>query len=620
MYVQHTPSTGIDESQLPLATAKHHYLEFTNNRQEFIALVDSGAQMNVISENILSSLSYSTTIGPCPYLRWGDSEKCRIVKWIILPVKLQNGHKVQIRSAVVRGLAKSIILGHPFLIDAGANEDHVVDVLTTSHGPVPLLVGYSHSTDQHNLNAEAVPHDKDDEDDEIEMDVSEKEMRSRTESDQMSESQRRRLRKLLRLRAKLWKGETIGVAKGVQHVLEPNTKRPIVLRPRRYTDEQSQEIVIEIKQMLKDGIIRPSSSPNALELVLVLKANGKWRVCVDFRALNKVTTPDKYPIPRAADLLKAVKGSKYFVALDQRWGYWQIPLEESSCKYTAFRCPLGLFEFVVMPFGLINAPATFQRFMDNTFGDLRYKGVLTYIDDILIHGDTVDEVLDLLEIVLERMEKAGLHLNLGKCDFFPHRLKYLGHFFEEGFMYPNPAKVDALKKIKKPTSICEVRSLIGMLNYYKDFIPRFSHFAAPLNDLLKGCKGTKKEKTVVIWGEVHDLALEVIRQSLIDAVLTVPIDSDEFLLETDASNHGFAAVVSVKRDEKWAPVQFSSKKFEDAQLRWPVRENKRSRLFMDCKSSIISFGVVASQCIRIIKACNGSWKPRLASWHAGHVC
>lgn len=573
--VNFTPSTGTEASQLPPATASHHYVEFVNRHKEFVALVDSAAQMNVVSESVLSQLSFSKTIGPCPYLRWGDSSACRIVKWILMPVLLQNGENVVIRAAVVRGISKTIILGRPFLIQTKAVEDHAAEVLTTPSGSVPLLVGYQVPGDDQNFPIDAASDTSDDEvNDESELSEEEKKFKEKTSCSQCSPQQRLRLRKLLRQHSKLWRGEKIGAATGTQHVICPNVKRPIVLRPRRHTEKEAIEIIEEMERMIKDGIIRQSNSPYAMELVLVLKPNGKWRVCVDFRALNKVTTPDKYPLPRVDDLLKAVKGSKYFIALDQRWGYWQIPLEKESCKFTAFRCPLGLFEFVVMPFGLVNAPATFQRYMDDKFGDLRFKGVLVYLDDILIHGNSVDEVLDSLEEVLKRLKEAGLNLNLEKCDFFPVCLKYLGHIFEGGMMFPNPKKIETLQRIKRPSTVHEVRSLLGMFNYYKDFVPHLSTLTAPINDLLSGIGKGKKDPSIVDWCEVQDLALELLKKSLINAVLAIPLDSDEFLMETDASDYAVAAVLNVQRDGKWVPVQFTSKKLSGPQLRWPVREKE----------------------------------------------
>ena len=152
----------------------------------------------------------------------------------------------------------------------------------------------------------------------------------------------------------------------------------------------------EVQKTLVDGVIRPSDSAYAPEVVLVMKHTKDWRFCLDFRQLNLATVRDKYPLPRIADLVRAVQGSRYFAALDLKAGYWQIPMDKASIKYTAFRCFLGLYEFLVMPFGLTNAPATFQRCMDFLFGDLRFKGVLCYLDDILVHSPTFATAFDVL--------------------------------------------------------------------------------------------------------------------------------------------------------------------------------------------------------------------------------
>ena len=181
----------------------------------------------------------------------------------------------------------------------------------------------------------------------------------------------------------------------------------------------------ELDKMLAAGVVRPSCSPYVSEVVLVKKKTGDWRFCVDFRPLNRITVLDKHPLPRIQDLVRAVRDSTHFVALDLRAGYWQILMEEKSIPLTAFRCVRGLFEFLVMPFGLSNAPATFQRAMEHIFGDLYFSGALTYLDDILVHGRSFDEVLDRLRTVLERLRTAGLTLNLAKCDFFPTAVRYL---------------------------------------------------------------------------------------------------------------------------------------------------------------------------------------------------
>jgi hypothetical protein len=592
MMIHTPPSETEKQQQPPTACAPHLFIEVQNRRNDFVALVDGGAQINVISESMIknSEMTYQKTDGPYMSMKWGDGTKCMIAKWVLLPLLLPNGLKTFVRVAAIRGIRRTFILGRPFLKDIRGSVDHDAGVLTTPQGPIPLLEGYSSSGKVDQVDADKDGYSSDASTAASERDLQElsdeqrelynqmaatdqQRLLSRSRCPHLDLDQRKRLRDLLLKRRKLWEGEIRGACNTGTHHIQLEHDYPIVTRPRRHPEDQARDIVDEVLQMLKDKVIRPSNSAYVNEVVMVKKPNGKWRVCIDFRALNKVTELDKYPLPRLADLLKSVKASTHFIALDQRWGYWQIPLEESSCRYTAFRCPAGLFEFVVMPFGLVNAPATFQRIMDKLFGDLRYEGVSTYLDDILLHGQSVDEVLDKLDEVLARMEQAGLHLNLEKCDFFPSRLKYLGHIFAEGRMFPNPLKVDSLKNLKVPTNVGEVRSLLGMLNYYHTYVNNFATIASPLSSLLTG-RIKKKDPSPIKWTTECDASLTTIKQALIDAFLVVPIDSDQFLMETDASDHGVAAVVSVKRGDQWHPVEFASKKFTQTQKRWPVREKE----------------------------------------------
>ncbi|EZG42945.1 putative RNA-directed DNA polymerase, partial [Gregarina niphandrodes] len=195
----------------------------------------------------------------------------------------------------------------------------------------------------------------------------------------------------------LWKDRKRGVVSTIKHEILLTTTRPIVSRPRVRTPEQDKTIDSEIQKMLTDDVIRPSLSPYASEIVMVLKKTGDWRMCIDFRPLNRATIDDKYPLPKLSEMIRSIKDSRYFIALDLRSGYWQIPMSESSIEYTAFRTATGLYEFKVMPFGLKNAPATFQRSMNFLLDDLRYSGVLVYLDDILIHSPDIPTLLKLTD-------------------------------------------------------------------------------------------------------------------------------------------------------------------------------------------------------------------------------
>ncbi|KAH0471444.1 MAG: hypothetical protein KVP17_000601, partial [Porospora cf. gigantea B] len=300
-----------------------------------------------------------------------------------------------------------------------------------------------------------------------------------------SEATQMALQQLLSRYDGLWRGGRRGKARVMSHRIHATSDRPIVTRPRSFTPAQQRVLQEELQSMKEAGVIEPSNSPHASEIVLVKKKDGGWRVCIDYRNVNDVTIPDQYPLPRIADLIREVRQSRYFVALDLRAGYWQVRMEPSSIPYTAFRCTGGLYQFTVMPFGLRNAPATFQRMVDCLLGDMRYEGVLAYLDDILVHGTTEEETMRRLEEVLRRLSAAGLTLNLAKCTFFPKRLHYLGQVIEDGHLLPDPGRVLQLRAWKVPHTLTELRSLLGLFAYYQDFIRDYAAIMAPLHALLR---------------------------------------------------------------------------------------------------------------------------------------
>ena len=351
--------------------------------------------------------------------------------------------------------------------------------------------------------------------------------------------------------------------------LEVTTSRPPVARPRRHSPEAQKVMEEELDRMLAAGVVRPSRSPYVSEVVLVKKKTGDWRFCVDFRPLNRITVLDKHPLPRIQDLVRAVRDSTHFVALDLRAGYWQILMEEKSIPLTAFRCVRGLFEFLVMPFGLSNAPATFQRAMEHIFGDLYFSGALTYLDDILVHGRSFDEVLDRLRTVLERLRTAGLTLNLAKCDFFPTAVRYLGHVLSAGELRPDPKRVDALARVQPAANVKGMRALLGMFGHYWQFFPNYAHITEPLTRLLK-------KTAAFVWGPAQDQALVTLKSQLATLTLSNPLEGDEYLLETDASDRALGAIISCRSSpaEEWRPIEFASKTLSDTARRWPAHEKE----------------------------------------------
>lgn len=257
-----------------------------------------------------------------------------------------------------------------------------------------------------------------------------------------------------------------------------------------------EEVREHLRDMLKAGAIRESSSPFSSNVVLVRKKDGSLRFCIDFRRLNNLTVKDAYALPRIDETIDSLIGSKYFSKLDLRSGYWQVPLRESDKANTAFTVgSLGFYECNRMAFGLTNAPATFQRLIERCMGELHLKECLIYLDDVIIFSETVEQHFERLSAVFERLEQFNLKLKGSKCEFFQTEVNYLGHVVSADGVRTDPEKIRVLKEWPVPTSVKELRSFLGFAGYYRRFVKGFSQITKPLNDLLVGHPTNKKSKS-----------------------------------------------------------------------------------------------------------------------------
>ena len=319
--------------------------------------------------------------------------------------------------------------------------------------------------------------------------------------------------------------------------------------------------------MLEDGIIQTSFSPWNAPLLVVPKkkdveGNARYRVVLDFRKLNELTVGDSYPLPNTSPK------AQYFTTLDLASGYHQIPMDGRDKEKTAFSTPQGHFEFNRMPFGLRNAPATFQRLMNTILMGLQGIDCFVYLDDLVIFGNSLKEHNIRLRKVMEKLREYNLKLQPEKCSFLCKEVGFLGHIITPERIKPDPEKIKAVEKYPVPTKLKEVQSFLGLAGYYRRFIPQYSKIARPLSKLTS-------DKTEFVWTTKQQYAFETLKNCLITApVLAYPDFSKEFIITTDASDVAIGAILSQGVIGEDRPIAYASRVLNKAEKIYNTTEKE----------------------------------------------
>lgn len=379
-----------------------------------------------------------------------------------------------------------------------------------------------------------------------------------------------RLTEILQRHSTLWDG-TLGLMKQTQHRIQlkpgvtPVRQHPYKAGPRAREIERA-----EVGRMLKMGVIEPATSEWASPVVLFPKPDGTPRFCIDYRRLNEATVKDSYPLPRMDECLDSLGEARFFSTLDCNAGYWQIPVAEEDRNKTAFTCHHGAYRCVRLPFGLSNAPATFQRAMDMILAGVKWQTCLIYLDDVIVFSKTAEQHLDHLAEVLDLLAAAGVTLKATKCHFFQKEVEYLGHVVTPGRVAVNTKNTDALRRIRYPRTQTHLKSFLGMCGVYRKFVKDFANLARPLTRLTS----TKLAKQLPPPTKEEDSSFTTLKEKLLSPpVLALPRLEGEYIVDVDASYSQLGCSLLQKQpDGEYHPVGYYSRALEERERNYCVTE------------------------------------------------
>jgi hypothetical protein len=343
---------------------------------------------------------------------------------------------------------------------------------------------------------------------------------------------------------------------------------PPTRAPYRMSTIELAELKQQLDKLLGSGFIKPSLSPYGAPVLFVRKKTGELRMCIDYRALNKITIKNSYGLPRISELLDQIRGANYFTTLDLNSGYHQLRVHQNDTQKTAFRTRYGLYEFTVVPFGLTGAPAAFMKFVQFLFHHLLDQSVVVFVDDILIYSKTEIEHRKHVKEVLDILRKNELYAKLPKCQLFQSKVTFLGHVLSKDGLSVEADKIKAMNEWPRPQNRKHILSFLGLCGYYRTFIENFSQIALPMTELLKETREWK-------WDEREEESFRQLQQAMSKApVLASPDPTRNFIVTTDASDFAIGAALSQQFDCGNRPIAFYSKKLSPAESNYPVHEKE----------------------------------------------
>ncbi|XP_031375623.1 uncharacterized protein LOC116190098 [Punica granatum] len=591
-------------------------------------IIDGGSTVNVASKLMVEKLGLSTQKHPRPYrLQWlNESGELKVTKQVLISFSIGKYHD-EVLCDVVPMIASHLLLGRPWQFDRRTTHDgyknrysFIKDGRSMTLAPLPphqvfeeqLQIKRSSAESSKESKRVAEPKEKESKSERKEIrEKSEKESekKEKCESSALKRKEGKKLSfftkerelesvskderpMILFLYKEAYLSNTFNLylpsvvvsllqefddvflegtppglppIRGIEHQIDFIPGAPIPNRPAyRCNPEEAKELQKQVDELLTKGYVRESMSPCSVPVLLVPKKDGTWRMCVDCRAVNKITVKYRYPIPRLDDMLDELHGSTIFSKIDLKSGYHQIRMKEGDEWKTAFKTKSGLYEWLVMPFGLTNAPSTFMRLMNHVLRAYIGKFVVVYFDDILIYSKTEHDHMNHLRCVLEVLRHEKLYANLKKCEFFLESVVFLGFVVSSKGVEVDEEKVKAIREWPTPTTIAEVRSFHGLAGFYRRFVRNFSTIAAPLTEIIKKEVGFR-------WGKEQENAFNTLKEKLSSApLLILPDFSKPFEIECDASGIGIGAVLMQEK----RPIAYFSEKLNGAALNYSTYDKE----------------------------------------------